>query len=312
MILLRMRGGRLGNQFFQYAFARYLQIMNPNQELRINFDDVKSKNDDIGFENSLKHFNIPSAESDFSISEVKTKFQKIITKIYWRFYPNISYEQMRKKKEYQMKWIKILSLFGIYHFDYGYYKFPVKKKWFQKNFYIYGAFESELYFSEIRNILLEEYTPKYPTLETNAILYQHINNENSVAVSIRRGDFIKDDEVGKVHNVCSKEYFEKAITYAQKLIHNPSFVFFSDDIEWVKKNLIIDAPCYYESGNDPIWEKMRLMYSCKHFIISNSTFSWWGQYLGRYSQKIVIAPSRWLNSDIIPDIYQPHWHLIDV
>lgn len=68
----------------------------------------------------------------------------------------------------------------------------------------------------------------------------------------------------------------------------------------VKKNIPVDVPAYYESGLDPIWEKMRLMYSCKHFIISNSTFSWWAQFLGSWKDKVVISPDRWWNN--------PDWH----
>ena len=96
--------------------------------------------------------------------------------------------------------------------------------------------------------------------------------------------------------VCDKDYFLKAMDEAKKRISNPTFIFFSDDIEWVRENIHCDVPCYYESGKDPVWEKLRLMYSCKHFIISNSTFSWWAQYLSRNENKIVIAPDRWSNN----------------
>ena len=82
----------------------------------------------------------------------------------------------------------------------------------------------------------------------------------------------------------------------KKYVENPTFIFFSDDIDWVRQNIKVDVPCYYESGSDPVWEKLRLMYSCKHFIISNSSFSWWAQYLGRYSGKFVISPDHWYNN----------------
>lgn len=313
MILLRMRGGRLGNQMFQYAFARYLQVKNPGQELKINFDDVKNQaGKGSGFDNSLKYFNVPSSEDYFSVSTEMSAFQKLLMRIYGKFYPCLPYRMMLGKQKYQKKWIGLLSFAGIYHYDYGYHKFPLKKKWYQKNLLVFGTFESDKYFSEIRDVLLAEFTPKYPPRECNKQLYEHIKNENSVAISIRRGDFVVKNEIGEVHNVCTMDYFNHAIRLAKELVEKPTFIFFSDDIEWVKRHFQVDAPCYYESGHDPIWEKMRLMYSCKHFIISNSTYSWWGQYLGRNPQKIVIAPDRWFNSDFIPDIYQSNWHLIKV
>jgi hypothetical protein len=87
------------------------------------------------------------------------------------------------------------------------------------------------------------------------------------------------------------------------------FVFFSDDVEWCKGTFQSDANNYYfESGSDPVWEKLRLMYSCKHFIISNSTFAWWAQFLGSNPKKIVIAPCRWLRvRDFTSPLLEDHF-----
>lgn len=168
------------------------------------------------------------------------------------------------------------------------------------NLILNGKFEVPEYFEKIRDIFVKEFTPKYPEREQNKELYDIIRSTNSVCISIRRGDFVTNKDIANDFCVCDKTYFERAMAKAKELIPNPTFIFFSDDIQWAKENIPVDVPAYYEKGNDPIWEKLRLMYSCKHFIISNSTFSWWVQYLGRDPHKIVISPDRWWNN--------PRWH----
>lgn len=98
-------------------------------------------------------------------------------------------------------------------------------------------------------------------------------------MSIRRGDFETNKKNKKIHSICNKEYFEKAIEKMNEILFKkgktPTYILFSDDIEWAKKNINTIFPIFSEDGNDPVWEKLRMMNSCKHFILSNSTFSWW-------------------------------------
>ncbi len=145
-------------------------------------------------------------------------------------------------------------------------------------------------------------------------MYKMIEDSNSICISIRRGDFVTDSEISKRNLVCDSNYFYRAIDEMNKRVKNPRYVVFSDDVEWCKNNIDFPKDTIYEDGTDPIWEKLRLMYSCKHFIISNSTFSWWAQYLSRNKDKVVIAPSKWKNfsyrKDGKFDIYDDKWILI--
>ena len=86
---------------------------------------------------------------------------------------------------------------------------------------------------------------------------------------------------------------------------------FSDDIEWVKNNIYTGCVTYYEDGTDPVWEKLRLMSACKHFVVSNSTFSWWAQYLSENEKKIVISPSEWYLDSRKNDLQSKQWILLE-
>lgn len=307
MIYVYMRG-RLGNQLFQYAFARVLQKYNPEQQICYLFNDVYSQGEiKDGWENSLKYFNtVDVVESENSKIKLGI-IAKLIMKLYWKNYPHT--QSIEDKHRYQMKWIKYMEKVGLYYLDLGYYPFPKKCK---KNIIVSGNFESEKYFSEIKEQLMQEITPRTALKGKNLELMNLILEKNSVCISVRRGDFVDDSDNSKLLNVCTKHYFVNAINRVKELVEYPVLFFFSDDIAWAKENLKFDVESYFEDGTDPVWEKLRLMYSCKHFIISNSTFSWWAQYLGKNPEKIVIAPSKWYNSEYVPDIIQREWEFVEV
>lgn len=300
--------GRLGNQLFQYAFIRAMQNKKPSMRVAYHFNEVYSHGTPAdGWDNSLKLFNVVDVD-DTQIKPKLSILQRLALKLYWRNYPHESSIDIINK--YQMKWVNFLSKFNLFYLDLGYFNFPLPND--RADAIVSGNFESEKYFQEIRDLLLKELTPKYPPLSHNTNLLDRIHATNSVCISIRRGDYISNQSINKLHNICNQNYFDAAIKKMGELIKEPVFFFFSDDIDWVKSNIKIPYQAYYEKGDDPIWEKLRLMYSCKHFIISNSTFSWWAQYLGTFQDKKVIAPSRWYNNPFRTDLYMNDWELIKV
>lgn len=313
--------GRLGNQLFQYATLRAIQKeYYPNSNtIKADFSGVyRAGKKNEGFENSLKYFNVKEfnecKENDIPISllsiyKVYRIFSKFIKIININKLSNSQYQKIIDEKSNYF-----INKLGLFVYSYGYYK-PTKI--YRSNALYIGHFESPKYFNSIKKQLQEEFTPKYGELEKNKDLYSIIRNCNSVCVTIRRGDYISNEKWSKKFNICTKDYFEKAIKKINEMVENPVFIFFSDEIEWVKQNINYPQNSYFESGDDPIWEKLRLMYNCKNFIISNSTFSWWAQYLSRNEEKIVIAPSRWNNDSYyiensLIDIYEEGWTIIDV
>lgn len=314
MIFVEMKG-RLGNQMFIYAFARYISKLTNDNELAFDFSFIKEKAKEFdghysGWEDSLKYFNVKpyiTEESDKRALFANTSItQKII------FTPFLAIKKIlktdNKKYKFEKFYEHVLNSAGIYMAENRYVKMYSSKS---KTKIISGHFESASFFDEIREEVLEAFTPRCPPSKKNNEMYSFILNSESVCVSIRRGDFISVPEYRKKHDVCTFEYYQKAINYLKETLNNPKFFIFSDEIDWVKENYKFDCDAEYETGTDPVWEKLRLMYSCKHFVISNSTFSWWAQYLSKNDEKIVIAPSRWSNDDRKTDLLKDATLLID-
>ena len=300
MISKYMRG-RLGNQLFQYAAIRYIQEINGNNDdLYLNFSKyVYSKN----FENELKYFKVKNYNE---VNKIKINIIQYILILYFKRiirYINPK-EYYKKRYDIENKYNNFLTKHGIYWKEEG--KLDIKKSK-KTNKIVIGHYESKENFDNIKELLIKEIEPKEKPLKKNKNLYDVINSSNSVCISIRRGDFVTNPEFSKKFNVCDKTYFENAVKLMNKKINNPVYIVFSDDIEWCKENLNFGKNMFFEDGTDPVWEKLRLMYSCKHFIISNSTFSWWAQYLSRNKNKVVIAPSKWNNSGYTKDIYDEKW-----
>ena len=127
----------------------------------------------------------------------------------------------------------------------------------------------------------------------------------SVCVAVRRGDFVTNREFRALHQVCGRDHYLSTIERMKRELGRPTFVFFLDDIDWVRDNVAVHgAERFYERGDDPVWEKLRMT--------SNSSFSWWAQYLSRSSDKLVVAPSRWFNNDYRSPLLSAKFFNIDV
>lgn len=297
--------GRLGNQMFTYAYVRSLieRFSLKDYHIVANCKRSYGGREDEGFTDSLRHFNVIPYSKDESNLELK--YGSLSQRLVYVVNEILAHTPFLNKIDYFTNWLhNRLECYGFYMADAA-DAASIPQCVLSDAIFVRGFFQDSMNFQEIRSILLEEFSPRYPALEQNRDLYEIIAHTNSVCVSVRCGDFFSPQLKGNFY-VCTPQYFQKAISIIMSHVENPTFVFFSDDIKWVKRNLpVVDAPCYYESGKDPVWEKLRLMYSCNHFIISNSTFSWWAQYLGQREGKIVISPSRWYANS--------HWrsHLIE-
>lgn len=299
MIYLKITG-RCGNQMFQYAYARYLQEKT-KQKLYLDYSLIHStqkQKPDMNFQEDLKYFQTIPYETNNTKSINKFHIKFLIYRIFGKMLP----KPEKKRWKIQKFCYPLLSKLGIIFYEYGYIPLKVKNQ----SYYLKGYFESPLYFAEIKEILQKEFTPKFPPKEENKNLYAIIKGTQSICVTIRK--FETQEISTKKLEICHPEYFYQGVKKIRKQYPDAPIIVFSDDIDWCKQHMEFEGEVYYETGNDPVWEKLRLMYSCKHFVISNSTFSWWAQYLSRNPDKMVIAPSIWRRNCQVPiDLYEKSW-----
>jgi hypothetical protein len=142
-------------------------------------------------------------------------------------------------------------------------------------------------------------------------MMNRIEESCSVCIHVRRGDYWNEPHVNERFGVCPIEYYDEGIRLMKQRLSKPTFFVFSDDLDWARGNLKPDAPCIFVDCNKNISgvHDMRLMMACKHFIIANSTFSWWGAWLSTSPDKIVISPENWYKSNWLPmhDLMPQDW-----
>lgn len=181
------------------------------------------------------------------------------------------------------------------------------------NVYLDGYWQSEKYFADIRDTILEKIRFRQSDDARNQDILEKINNTNSVSVHIRRGDYLDKDIVDIYGNICTPDYYKRSISSFMDRGNNPCFFFFSNDIGWVKNEFeSLKADKYFIDWNtrENDYYDMYLMSQCKNNIIANSSFSWWGAWLNENDNKRIIAPQKWFHIGAAEDIICPAWERI--
>lgn len=177
--------------------------------------------------------------------------------------------------------------------------------------YLDGYWQSEKYFSAIADTIRQRFRFIEPLEPRNAALLDEMQACVSVSLHIRRGDFVSDPRVRRVHGVDLSEYYPAAVATMVEKVGPERFYVFSDDPQWVHAHLRLPVPYTVVDHNRGAasYRDMQLMSACRYHIIANSSFSWWGAWLNPRPDKIVIAPRRWFNVNRFDtrDLYCPGW-----
>ena len=284
MIVSKLQGG-LGNQMFQYAIA---------------YSYSKTVYIDFSFLKKHKSSNHQFTKRDFELSlfpHLKYyEFTEFLRNLY--FSNNRKYRLLRKFFRIKINIIRQKENEFI----------SIEKN---NNIYLDGFFQSEQYFLSKRKELLSVF--KFPALDNNneAIRNKIIAHSNSVSLHIRRGDYLKE-EVKKYHGILDQKYYDSAIEIIKKKYNDVHFYVFSDDEDFaIEQYGNLENFTIVKGNSKNAWKDMALMSYCKHHIIANSSFSWWGAWLSTYKDSINIAPKKWFNPEValfnIDDFVPSHW-----
>lgn len=287
MVIPNLIGG-LGNQMFQYAAGRAISL-GCNATLRLDISGFANYGLHQGFE-LQRIFNCPAEIA--SEADVRSILG-------WQYSSGI--RQLLSRPS-----IAVFRREGFVvepHFHY----WPGINE-VHGGCYLVGYWQSEKYFQDVASVIRADFTFKTTLANRNAKLAEEIGQVNAVSLHVRRGDYAKNSKTNAAHGLCSLDYYRAAIQYVSGRVERPYFFIFSDDIAWVKDNLKMDLPCQYVDHNHGAesYNDMRLMSLCRHQIIANSSFSWWGAWLNPSPEKIVVAPRKWFvtsevnTQDLIP------------
>lgn len=282
MIIVKLQGG-LGNQMFQYALGRNLSIIH-KVPLKIDPSYLKRENQSArtlrinGFKTLLNEATL------HEISAYRSTLQKILDRI----------RPESKRKEMP----ETGSAFDSMVLE-------------RSDGYFVGYWNNERYFIKSEKAVRQDFTLKNPLGDKAQNTATRISLEKeSTSVHIRRGDYVTIKKVAAIHGVLPLSYYKTAMEKILESAPDAHFFVSSDDIDWAKENFPKEYPVTFVSSPDiPDYEEMILMSLCKHNIIANSTFSWWGAWLNANPKKIVIAPKHWFkDSNRVPqDLIPSSW-----
>ena len=279
MIIVKLHGG-LGNQMFQYAFGRNLSLKH-QVPLKIDTSYLKSPN---------------QSERTFMLGAFKISAEVATTKEISAYigYMQKILDKLRPGTQ-KKRWLENPNIFEPEIFE-------------RKSGYFQGYWQTEKYFIEHQNAIRKDFELAQPLGATAAKMVEKIaSSQNPTSLHVRRGDYVSIKKISDSLGSLPFSYYESAINKVLEKTNNATFFVSSDDIDWVKDHFPQNYSAIFVSSPEIAdHEELVLMSLCKHHIIANSSFSWWGAWLDKNPNKLVVAPQHWFkdvgkySTDMLP------------
>lgn len=286
MIIIHVMGG-LGNQLYQYAMYEKLKML--GKEVKLDLYDYKEavgedrewRDLELDYFEGLAYDVCSLSERTVFLDNSRKFFDRVRRKLFGR-----KDRIVRETKSYMPE---------LFDMD---------------NVYLHGFWNSEKYYEDMIPELWQKIIFPPSSNEKNISSINEMENINSVAIHIRRSDYLKVADGKRYMGICTDEYYKAAMAYIEKHVENPVYYIFSDDEEYAREHFCNDNMkiVYWNKGKDSFYD-MQLMSCCKHNICANSTFSLWGARLNTHQDKIMIRPLRHDNYDeSSPDKIKEEWN----
>ncbi|MGQ9492108.1 MAG: alpha-1,2-fucosyltransferase [Anaerolineae bacterium] len=288
MVIVKLIGG-LGNQMFQYAAGRALALHHR----------TPLKLDISGFAEyrlrtyRLHHFRIQAElATPREVAHVTGMDRTGLWKrVFWRIQHWMPYYRRCTFQEDTLR-----------PYDPNIWRTP-------RDVYLDGYWQSEKYFADVADIIRREFQLKEEPSASSRAVANRMHDCQAISLHVRRGDYVSNPRTHRVHGVCSLEYYRRCIAFIVERVERPTFFVFSDDMAWTREHVPIEGLVEYvtHNGAERDYEDLWLMSQCRHHILANSSFSWWGAWLNPNPDKLVLAPQRWFNDstlntrDLLPE-----------
>lgn len=283
MIVVNLKGG-LGNQMFQYAAGRAL-ASKLGVPLLLDLSFLQS---DPGGQYTQRHYEL----NQFNIRATLATESDLAN---FKGTPRGFFDKLfRKVSNY-----KTVNESGS--------SFNEDFKNLGDNVLLNGFWQSEKYFKAISEEIRRDFTPSFSFAPHDQQVISEINNNNSVSLHVRRGDYVSLKSAAEYHGTCGLDYYRAAMRKIEEANGSVKYYVFSDDLAWCKDNFKETSEItFVQSTTGASACDLLMMSYCRHNIIANSSFSWWGAWLNQNPSKTVIAPFNWfaphvpVNNDLIP------------
>lgn len=284
MVIVRLMGG-LGNQMFQYAAARRLALRH-HVPLKLDVSWFADSPDRTYALHALRIQEAFAGPDDLRQITGPPTGGGGIARVVFAL-------RRRLRIGYRWAWIRERRLSP----------FDQRLLTATSPVYLDGYWQSERYFSDVADTIRRDFTIAVPPDERSREIAAQMAAAESVSVHIRRGDYVADPRKSAARNICTPDYYRRCVGRLADLLAHPHLFLFSDDPEWVSANLRFEHPTTLVSTVPPRpdHEDLRLMSACRHHILANSSFSWWGAWLDPRPDKLVLAPRRWMNDQRVDD-----------